>query len=260
VLGWLPGAGKSFTLRPGQKADSFGVVAWEPGSPLPDTATHVSVNPDIVKEMLIARGMLPEGISNDLKPMEQVTFLHEESSYVAKMFSKRLGDLGYNVVLDNTMDSEQGMLKRMTPLARQGYKFRGMFVDIPVEESMQSATQRYLDAALTPQGGRFVPSSVQGNRTSTKGNLSKNRDAMDALVEQDWFTEWMIVDNTGISTRTPKGEVVGQGTGNGSAADRYLPGADKAVPKAGPSLPADPEAPPTIFPPPAEAPAAPAAV
>ena len=246
VLGGLPGAGKSFTLRPGQKASGFGVTAWEPGTPMPDGATHVSLNPDIVKEMLIARGMLPQGISNDLKPMEQVTFLHEESSYVAKLFSTRLGDLGYNVVLDNTMDSEGGMLKRMTPLARQGYKFRGLFVDIPVDESKASAKQRYLDAALTDIGGRFVPSSVQGNRASSKGNLSKNRDAMDGLVAQDWFTEWMIVDNTGISTRQPRGEVVGQGTGAGSAADRYLPGADASNPKAGPRTPVPPEPAPTI--------------
>ena len=246
VLGGLPGAGKSYTLRPGQQADRFGIVAWEPGSPMPEGVTHVSVNPDIVKEMLIDRGMLPEGISSDLKPMEQVTFLHEESSAVAKMISQRLGDLGYNVVLDNTMDSEGGMLKRMTPLARQGYSFRGLFVDIPVDESKASAAKRYRDAALTPQGGRFVPSSVQGNRASSKGNLSKNRDAMDSLVAQDWFKEWMIVDNTGISTRTPKGDVTGEGTGNGAAADRYLPGNDAAVPKQGPIVPTAPEAPPTI--------------
>jgi hypothetical protein len=258
VLGGLPGAGKSYMLKPGEKADSFGVVSWEPNGELPPGATHVSINPDIVKEMLIARGMLPEGISQDLKPMEQVTFLHEESSAVAKMFSARLGRLGYNVVLDNTMDSEGGMLKRMTPLARQGYKFRGLFADIPPDESLESARKRYLDAALTPMGGRYVPSSVQGNRSSSKGNMSKNRDAMDSLVADDWFTEFMIVDNTGVSTRNPKGDVVAQGAGAGSAADRYLPGNDAAAPKAGPRLPTPPEPPPTITPP--AAPAAPAAV
>ena len=138
------------------------------------------------------------------------------------------------------------MLKRMTPLARQGYKFRGIFADIPQDESLASAKKRYIDAALSPQGGRFVPSSVQGNRGSTKGTMSKNRDAMDTLVEQDWFTEWMIVDNTGVSNRTPKGEVVGEGTGGGTAADRYLPGNDAARPKPGPKMPAAPEAAPTI--------------
>ena len=256
VLGGLPGAGKSYMLKPGQKADSFGVVSWEPNAELPDGVTHVSINPDIVKEMLIQRGMLPEGISPDLKPMEQVTFLHEESSYVAKMFSQRLGDLGYNVVLDNTMDSEGGMLKRMTPLARQGYKFRGIFADIPTDESLASAKKRYIDAALTPQGGRFVPSSVNGNRSSSRGTMSKNRDAMDSLIAQDWFTEYMVVDNTGVSQRKPKGEITAQGTGGGTAANRYLPGADAVLPKQGPAAPPTAE---PVLPGEPAAPSAPAA-
>jgi hypothetical protein len=244
VLGGLPGAGKTYMLRPGQKADKFGVVSWEPGEAIPDGATHVSVNPDSVKELMIAKGMLPEGISPDLKPMEQVTFLHAESSYIAEMFAERLSDLGYNIVLDRTMDSEGGMVRRMAPLARRGYKFRGIFADIPVEESKASADQRYINAALTPMGGRFVPSSVSasGNRKSMKGTMSKNRDAMDALVKDDWFTEWMIVDNTGVSDLTPKGEIVGQGTGTGSAADHYLPRNDKPWPTTKPAAP--PTAPP----------------
>ena len=249
VLGGLPGAGKSSVLRPGGPAEQFGVVAWEPGSPIPDGTTHVSINPDIVKEMLIARGMLPEGISKDLKPMEQVTFLHEESSYLAKQFSKRLGDLGYNVVLDNTMDSEHGMLKRMTPLARQGYNFRGLFVDIPVEESRASATARYQRGAFTEQGGRFVPSSVIGNASSTRGNLSKNRDAMDDLVEDDWFTEWVVIDNTGISQGNPRGAVIAQGSGAGSAVQKWqgeleLPGPAPAANPAAPVVP--PAVPPAV--------------
>lgn len=227
VLGGLPGAGKTFSLRPGQKAEGFGVTAWETNSPVPEGgATHVSINPDIVKEMLIDRGMLPEGIEN-LKPMEQVTFLHEESSYLAKLFLARLGEDGYNVVLDNTMDSPHGMLKRMTPLAREGYKFRGLFVDIPVDESEASTRKRYIDAALTPQGGRFVPSSTRANRGSTKGTMSKNRDAMDELVAADWFTDWMVIDNTGISSRNPVNEVVASGQGEGAAASAWLPQNDK---------------------------------
>lgn len=221
ALGGLPGAGKSSALQPGGAAERFGVVAWETNAAVPAGATHVSINPDIVKEMLIGRDMLPAGVSPDLKPMEQVTFIHEESSYLAKQWSKRLGDLGYNIVLDNTMDSSSGMLKRMTPLARQDYTFRGLFVDIPVEESLASTKARYERDALTPMGGRFVPSSVQGNRTSTTGTMSKNRDAMDDLVAKDWFTDWQVIDNTGVSEGNPKRTVTAQGTGAGSAVDYW---------------------------------------
>jgi Zeta toxin len=245
VLGGLPGAGKSYTLRPGQKADGFGVVAWEPNGPPPAGATHISINPDIVKEMLIAHGALPEGISPDLKPMEQVTFIHEESSAVAKMFSSRLADEGYNIVLDNTMDSPSAMLKRMEPLAEEGYKFRALFVDIPVEESLISAEKRYKDQALSPQGGRFVPSSVQGNRKSPKGTLSKNRDTMDTLVAEDWFDSYMVVNNSGISERKPLGEVTATGTGNGTAVAKYAQAPAAPTARSTPEAPAAPAAPPT---------------
>jgi len=246
VLGGLPGAGKSFSLRPGEAADNFNVVAWEPNVPVPASATHVSINPDVVKEMLIAQGMLPEGLTDDMKPMEKVTFLHEESSYLAKMFSARLGEEGYNVVLDNTFDSEGGMLKRMAPLAREGYTFRGLFADIPVDESLKSARDRYIRGALTPEGGRFVPSSVQGNRKTTSGNLSKNRDAFDLMTQQDWFTEYLVIDNTGVTEGKPKKEIVSQGTGTGAAALAYRPGNEKNLPKVGPRLTPEPEAAPTI--------------
>ena len=245
VLGGLPGAGKSYSLRPGEAADSFGVVAWEPNVPVPETATHVSINPDVVKEMLIAHGMLPEGLSDDMKPMEKVTFLHEESSYLAKMFSARLGEEGYNVVLDNTFDSEGGMLKRMAPLAREGYTFRGLFADIPIDESKKSAKDRYIRGALTPEGGRFVPSSVQGNRQSTK-SLSKNRDAFDLMVAQDWFTDWKVIDNTGVTEGHPKKEIVGEGQGTGAAAFAYRPGQEKNAPKVGPRLTPEQQPAPTI--------------
>jgi hypothetical protein len=248
VLGGLPGAGKTYSLRPGQKADGFGVTAWEPTEPVPEGgATHVSINPDIIKEMLISRGMVPDGLDN-LKPMEKVNFIHEESSMLGKMFSARLAEEGYNIVLDNTMDSSPAMLKRMTPLAEKDYKFRALFVDIPVEESLISASKRYKDAALTPQGGRYVPSSVQANRNSTKGTLSKNRDAMDELVGKDWFTQYMVIDNSGISERKPLGEVTAQGTGTGSAAVKYAEAAKESLAgradaATAPSVPTAPSAP-----------------
>ena len=85
----------------------------------------------------------------------------------------------------------------------------GLHVPWPVRrhpdrrKSLASTKKRYIEAALTPQGGRFVPSSVQGNRHSSKGNMSKNRDAFDKFIDQDWFNEWMIVDNTGSRRRHP---------------------------------------------------------
>ena len=228
ALGGLPGAGKTTSLDPGKPAEQFGVVTWETDKLAKEgkTYTHVSINPDAVKMMLIDRNMLPEGIDPGMKPLEQVTFIHEESSILAKEFMARLADEGYNMVLDNTMDSTRGMDKRLGPLAWEGYKFRGLFVDISPEESQTSAKNRYLRQADTPIGGRFVPSSVMDptKKRSKRGRFSANRDNFDELVENNWFTEWQVIDNTGVSKDPPqpRGEVIGQGTGTGAmAAEKY---------------------------------------
>lgn len=231
ALGGLPGAGKSFTLKPGEAASEFGIVSWEPepGSTPPAGATHVSINPDIIKEILIEKGALPPGVHPDLKPMEQVNFIHEESSELSKLFVKRLADDGYNIVLDNTMEKPDGMIKRMKPLAESGYSFRGLFVDIPVSESRESARKRYERGMATELGGRFVPSGVQRDEPSKNGRLSPNRDAFDELAGIDadgnpggpsWFTEFMVVDNTGVAgdPPKPKKEVMLRGSSDGSLA------------------------------------------
>jgi hypothetical protein len=231
VLGGLPGAGKSTTLTPGNAASRFNVTSWDPadGDP-PEGATHISVNPDSIKEMLIDIGALPTGINDKLKPREQVTFIHEESSWLSKLFLKRLSDEGYNVVLDNTMETPTGMLKRMGPLAGAGYRFRGLFVDIPVEESKLSARRRYNQAMGSAKGGRYVPSAVQADRHSSRGRLSANRDAFDELAGIDengvptgvgWFDEFIVVDNTGVSNGNPRGVITVDGVGDGTPATSF---------------------------------------
>lgn len=232
ALGGLPGAGKSSSLRPGGPASDLGVVAWDPGdSPEPpEGVTHVSINPDSIKEMLIDAGALPPGIEG-MKPMEQVTFIHEESSALSKIFLNRLSSEGYNVVLDNTMETPEGMKKRMIPLAAAGYKFRGLFVDIPPAESKASAKGRYQRLFQSERGGRFVPSTVVGDRVSSRGRMSANRDAFDELAGIDendqisnkgWFTDFVIVDNTGVAQQRPRSQVTLVGKGDGSPARAYM--------------------------------------
>jgi hypothetical protein len=227
VLGGLPGAGKTTILQPGHPAEKFGVTTWNVEEPVPSGATAVSVAPDNVKEMMIDHGMLPPGLRG-LSPREQVLMMHEESTYLSNLFQTRLAEQGYNLVLDNMMDDPGRSEKRMAPLAREGYQFQGLFVDIPVEESQMSARQRYLDGFGTPKGGRLVPSTISRAKQSQHGNMSKNRDTFDTIAARKWFTDWMVVDNTGVSQGQPRGEIEAQGTSDGSATIRYTPAYDEA--------------------------------
>ena len=58
----------------------------------------------------------------------------------------------------------------MEPLAEEGYTFRGLFADIPVPESRLSIRERFTDAPIGQ--GRFVPSSVVGNRELPQPRLA----------------------------------------------------------------------------------------
>jgi hypothetical protein len=234
ALGGLPGSGKTYSLKPGQKAAEYGITSWEYGGDggiPPIGTTHVSINPDGIKEMMVEKGMGPVGLSPKIGGLEAASFVHEESGYLSKMFSRRLAELGYNMVLDNTMESAYKVEEKMVPLAENGYTFRGLFADIPVPESRISIKDRYTDAPIGK--GRFVPSSVIGNRDSDF-SMSKNRDAFDRLAEDDWFTSWKVIDNTGISERprNPRGVVTAQGTGEGSAVKAHFTEPVDAVAKA----------------------------
>ena len=170
---------------------------------------------------MVQRGMTTPGLDPRLGGLEGATFLHAESQYLAKLFTERLADEGYNMVLDNTMHSPTAMAGTMNDMADEGYKYRGLFMDIPVDESRKSIRERYLRHALDGTG-RFVPTSIIGDRTSTR-SLSRNRDAFDTMVGQDWFTEWMAVDNTGVSDGNPRKVIEAQGTGKGEHKPKYEP-------------------------------------
>lgn len=210
ALGGLPGAGKSTSLQPGQAAGRLGVVGWDTLGEPPEGVTHVVLNPDTIKELMIDAGMLPKGISPNIKPLEQVSFIHAESNFITALFFSRLAGEGYNVVYDTTMANVPHVKKNLKPLRDAGYSFQGLFVDISYEESRLSAAQRYIDDWDSPRGGRFVPSEA-GAARSGRGFRSYNRDVFQDMTE--WFDEWMVVDNTGVSRRQAKGEVVAEGKG-----------------------------------------------
>ncbi|MFC0504238.1 phage portal protein family protein [Micromonospora costi] len=191
IAGGLGGAGKSTVLR-----DHAGI----------DQSQYLTLNPDDVKELMAERGLIPEVPDHpDLSPMERAALIHEESSRITKL----LADMAYrdrrNIIWDITMSSESGVVSRLDDLDRNGYETRGVFVDIPVEVSVERALSRYRNGADRYRqgkglGGRFVPPAIIRAQETRKGR-TVNREVFDGLQER--FDGWAIYDNS-VTGRAPK--------------------------------------------------------
>ena len=204
-LGGLPGAGKSTALSDPSLGGALGYVPLElEADEVAEGANAVAINPDAFKEILAKKGLLPD---TGLKPMENASFMHEESSALSKMLEQRLLDGGYNVVFDGTMASDKSARKKIDALKRADYdRPDGLFVKIGQEESAASAAARYERGADSELGGRFVPSSISHAATPPEGyeDSSANHAIFDNLVAERVFEKGLVVDNTGVSERKAK--------------------------------------------------------
>lgn len=190
ITGGLGGSGKSSVLKQldGYESDEFGTV-----------------NPDDIKEIMAAEGMVPE--LTGLSPMEASVLIHEEASMMAKQLEARARTERKNLIWDITMSPsdrpppEASTDKRIRQLRNSGYtEVNGIFVDIPVDVSVSRALRRHRRGedkrrAGEPNalGGRFVPPHIiRKGAHATKS--SKNRDVFDRLRGK--FDHWEIWDNS----------------------------------------------------------------
>ena len=191
IAGGLGGAGKTTVLR-----DHAGV----------DPSKYFTVNSDDIKEELARRGLIPEVPGEpDLAPMERVSLVHQESSRIAMMLADRAYRDRRNMIWDLTMASDVAVRPQVEDLRRAGYRhIKSVFVDIPVEKSVQRALGRYragLDAWQDGEGlgGRFVPPGII--RAQKRGNSTVNRQVFESLKSQ--FDDWQLFDNS-VDGRPPK--------------------------------------------------------
>ncbi len=185
IAGGLGGAGKTTVLR--DHADI-------------DLERFLTINSDEVKEVLAERGMIPEIPGHpDLSPMERSVLAHIESSRIAGL----VADMAYrdrrNIIWDTTMGDPNWARGLVGKLRGHGYDEVGsVFVDIPVEVSVQRALDRYRQgqdeyAAGKGLGGRYVqPSYIMAQRTPNGGTV--NREGFDRL--RDEFDSWSLFDNS----------------------------------------------------------------
>jgi len=191
--GGLGGAGKTTTLA-------------NPKTGI-DQSQFLTINPDDIKEIMAERGMIPD-IPGEvpLSPMEKVSLIHEESSHIANLLAQRAYADKKNVTWDITMASEGSVAKRIAEMKKNGYtNLDAVFVDIPVEKSVQRAMARYrrgMEAYRNGQGagGRYVPPSVIRKNASTSFS-SANRENFEKLRDQ--FNNWQVWDNS-VDGREPR--------------------------------------------------------
>jgi predicted kinase len=188
LAGGLPGAGKTTVLE-----DHAGV----------DRSQYLTINPDDIKEQMAERGMIPEVAG--LTPMEASELVHEESSYVAKQLALRAMPDGKNVVWDITMSSRESTERRINDLREFGYsRVDGIFVDIPVQTSIQRADRRHRDGhddyrAGQGLGGRFVAAEVVAYQADPDWG-SRNRRTFEQIKPQ--LDAWTQYDNA-VDGRAP---------------------------------------------------------
>jgi predicted kinase len=182
VAGGLGGAGKSTVL---EKHASI------------DRSEYLTINPDDIKEELAARGLVPEVAG--LSPMEASDLVHEETSYLAKQVALLALADGKNVIWDITMSSRTSTERRITELRAAGYsRIDAVFVDIPVETSVQRADARHRAGhdeyrAGHGLGGRFVPHDViRAQQDSQLGSV--NRKTFEDVKHR--FDSWSRYDNS----------------------------------------------------------------
>ena len=106
-----------------------------------------TIDPDAIK------GMLPEYRSMvAAKDERAAAFVHEESSYLAKRVQQAAFERRIPVLLDGTGDgSEASLLGKIEAAKASGYKVRGFYATITVEEAITRATAR------AERTGRKVP-------------------------------------------------------------------------------------------------------
>jgi predicted ABC-type ATPase len=182
IAGGLAGSGKTTVLGVHIGADS---------------TRYLTINPDIIKEEMARRGAIPD--VDGLSPMEASDLVHEESSYLAR----RLGNIamadGRNLIWDITMSSGSSAEKRVTVLRSAGYsEVEGIFVDIPVELSLQRAASRHREGhdeyrAGEGLGGRYVPPALILDQADEVWGSCNRKNFEDAKGSLD---RWFIYDNS----------------------------------------------------------------
>lgn len=191
MAGGLGGAGKGFTLK-----NKLGI--GDKGAE--DGANYFTLNPDVIKEEMAKRGMIPK-LDKKMTLMELSPLAHEEASEMAGELAKRAYAQKKNVVWDFTMSTTGSTNKRLDAMRSAGYdEINGMFVDVTVDKSIKQANSRWRNGLIRyanegkGDGGRFLPSAATDENRPTGGKFrSRNRESFESVKSS--FDGYRVYDN-----------------------------------------------------------------
>jgi predicted ABC-type ATPase len=188
IAGGISGAGKTTVLT-----EHAGI----------DLSRYLMINPDLIKEEMAKRGMVPE--VDRLTPMEASELVHEESSHIAKRLAHKAHADGKNVIWDVTMSKASSADERIDWLRDAGYtQVNCVFVDISVEASKRRADGRHRQAnddyrAGLGLGGRLIPPEMITAQADSEWG-TKNRSTFEQLKHR--FDAWSLFEND-VDGRAP---------------------------------------------------------
>lgn len=185
ISGGLGGAGKSRLLK-GQS----GI----------DMSQYLVINPDDIKEIMAAKGMIPK--VDGLTPMEASPLVHMEATHITMLMTEIAIGRGMNIIHDTTMANVPVTKGKIEDLRKAGYKnVRAIFVDITPESSGERANKRHLRGHNEylmgiGQGGRLLPKHLtEAQQTDNPDFNSKNAEGFVEMLDSGYFDSFEAYDN-----------------------------------------------------------------
>ncbi|QDH91732.1 hypothetical protein SEA_PHRAPPUCCINO_57 [Mycobacterium phage Phrappuccino] len=193
IVGGLPGSGKSTVLDNHAEIEGVGPVK----------GNFLRIDPDYFKEQMGKRGMTPQ--IEGLSPLETAALIHDESTDLAHRLAHRAYQEGTNVAWDGTL--RYPGTDKIEDFKKHGYTPHGIFVDLPLDASVQRAQERYRRghegyvAGTNPLGGRLVPEDyIRSSASPQPGFNSINRKNFEDM-RAHFATPAQVWDSTDLPPR-----------------------------------------------------------
>lgn len=137
---------------------------------------------DDIKNMLPEyKQMINSGVTK--KQKSAASFVHQESSILAKQITSMALDRGYNVVIDGTASDAKKLKKEINKARKNGFEVNAHYINAPIETALDSNKKRF------DEEKRYVPDEVL---IEAHTKVSKN---FESLVNSDIFDSVEVINN-----------------------------------------------------------------